>query len=214
MHDIEVLVHDAQPEHISLYSLTIEEGTKLAEMVDLKSFEPLEETHQAEILEACWSILSALGYDHYEVSNFSKAGVNCQHNLRYWALQPYLGLGPSAVGTVATLKGLVRWTGAASIHDYTSTPVFNTYSMEKLSSDEEIIEYLLVSLRTKQGIDKSIFTQRFNRSFDSMFGRCIKKIRHSNPTWVLDDLVSFSLTEQGWMVMDGIVLDMVYDAGL
>ncbi|PKL13191.1 MAG: coproporphyrinogen III oxidase [Spirochaetae bacterium HGW-Spirochaetae-8] len=214
MRDIEVLVQEAQPEHISLYSLTIEEGSKLAEMVGFKTFNPLGETQQAEILETCWNVLAALGYEHYEVSNFSKSGADCQHNLRYWNLQPYVGLGPSAVGTVVTPHGLVRWTGKSSIHDYISTPAFSSYSMEKLSSDEEITEYLLVSLRTKQGIDKSSFAQRFNRSFDEMFGRCIKKIQRSNPIWILDNPVSFSLTEQGWMVMDAIVLDMVLDAGL
>jgi len=212
--DIERLVETSQPEHISLYNLTIEEGTRLAEMVGLRTFMPLDEDQQADNLEACWKTLATLGYEHYEVSNFARDGAVCMHNLRYWALQQYVGLGPSAVGTLRTPGGLARWTGKPSIHDYTDNPPYQDYSLERLSESEEITEYLLVALRTMKGIDKASFTQRFGRVFDGLFRQPIQKIKNMNPALLQDSPRFFALTEQGWMVMDGIVLDLVIGSGL
>jgi oxygen-independent coproporphyrinogen-3 oxidase len=212
--DIERLTEISKPEHISLYNLTIEEGTNLAKMVGLRTFQPLSEDQQADNLEACWKTLAALGYEHYEVSNFARNGAVCLHNLRYWALQQYVGIGPSAVGTLRTPGGLARWTGVSSIHDYIDNPPFHNYTLERISEAEEITEYLLVALRTKMGIDKAGFAQRFDRIFDGLFRPAIQKIQKSNPALLQDSPDSFTLTEQGWMVMDAIVLDLVIGSGL
>ncbi|MCX7885841.1 MAG: radical SAM family heme chaperone HemW [Verrucomicrobiae bacterium] len=88
------------PEHISAYSLTLEEGTKFWGRVEL------DEELQWAMYEQLIETLTAAGYHHYEISNFAKPGHECQHNLAYWRGEDYLGLGPSAVSTV----GLRRWT--------------------------------------------------------------------------------------------------------
>lgn len=88
------------PEHISAYSLTLEEGTKFCGQVQL------DDDLQWAMYERLIETLTAAGYHHYEISNFAKPGYECQHNLAYWQGKDYLGLGPSAVSTV----GLRRWT--------------------------------------------------------------------------------------------------------
>jgi oxygen-independent coproporphyrinogen-3 oxidase len=89
-----------QPEHISAYSLTIEEQTEFWGRVTPDA--DLQWTMYEQLIET----LTAAGYRHYEISNFAKPGHECLHNLAYWQGKDYLGLGPSAVSTV----GLRRWT--------------------------------------------------------------------------------------------------------
>jgi len=89
-----------QPEHLSAYSLTIEEDTEFWGRVELDG------DLQWAMYEQLIATLTAAGYHHYEISNFAKPGRECLHNLAYWQGKDYLGLGPSAVSTV----GLRRWT--------------------------------------------------------------------------------------------------------
>jgi len=88
-----------QPEHISAYSLTREDGTAFADLA------PNDELER-ELFEITMKTLTGAGYRHYEISNFARPGCECRHNIAYWEGADYLGLGPSAVSTI----GLRRWT--------------------------------------------------------------------------------------------------------
>ena len=81
------------PSHISLYSLTIEENTPIAEKINSKDIDD-------EVWIKASEYLKSSGFDHYEISNFSLPGKQCLHNLNYWNMNPYIGCGPAAVSTV------------------------------------------------------------------------------------------------------------------
>ncbi len=212
--DINALVRLANPEHISLYSLTFEEGTVLADKVRSHTIHPLDDEEQAHLLDCCWKRLGELGYEQYEVSNFAKEKAYCHHNLRYWGLQEYIGVGPSAVGTLFAHSGLNRWKGRDDVMMYSKSPDFSCYEYESISKEEELTEYLLVTLRTKWGIDKQIFHNRFKRSFDKIFGETVVKLQKDFAGCISNDSSHFSLTPNGWMLLDTIILKMATECHL
>jgi oxygen-independent coproporphyrinogen-3 oxidase len=85
-----------EPAHVSCYALTIEEGTKLAQDIERKLVPAPDESLQVEMDAAAERILTAAGFERYEISNYARPGTACRHNLLYWTGQDYLGLGPSA----------------------------------------------------------------------------------------------------------------------
>ena len=102
------------PEHISAYTLTLEKGTDLFKLVKNKKIKmPDDELSSAWFLKT-YNILNQAGYASYEISNFSKPGFMCQHNLHYWKIHPYLAFGPSAHG----FNGKVRWNNSRSLDQY------------------------------------------------------------------------------------------------
>ncbi len=114
---------DARVTHISLYSLTVEKGTEYAKQLKKKKAMPPNEELQLEILQILPDFLAAKGYRQYEVSNYCKEGEESRHNLKYWAMEKYLALGPGAHGF--TDKG--RYFNHRSIEKYTSGEFGLTY---------------------------------------------------------------------------------------
>lgn len=94
----------ARLEHLSLYSLTVEEDTPLARRVETGELSTPDESRQAEILLQLPAVLERHGYHRYEISNYALPGRACRHNLRYWLYEPYMGLGPSAHGFTGTQR--------------------------------------------------------------------------------------------------------------
>lgn len=98
--DLDLFLKAGLP-HLSLYSLTLEKGTKYSrDVTDHKKLEP-EENLQSEILTQLPNLLKEQGYLWYEVSNYAKPGFESLHNLKYWTYEPYLGIGPGAHGMIA-----------------------------------------------------------------------------------------------------------------
>ncbi len=203
--DIRKLVGLADPQHISLYCLTIEDTTPLAARAS-----SIDEGMQEQMLRSCWKTLGELGYSQYEVSNFCRFGGECLHNSVYWDLGQYIGLGPTAAGTAFDGPSICRWECQQDAHAYCSTSLFEGYVYEHLESAQELEEYLLVALRTTRGIDKAKFLKRFGRSFDSLLHAGGDK--HLNPGDAVDTKDNFHLTQDGLMVMDTILLDLAMAA--
>ena len=139
------------PDHVSTYSLTIEEGTRLEKQVASGRVRPLPEDEEAEQFSLGMQALSQAGYEQYEVSNFAKPGHRCRHNTAYWYRGEYLGIGMSAH---SHLKGVRSW-NCANLHEYMS-------AVEERGSAEagqEVIdpftenrERLFLGLRTRDGV--------------------------------------------------------------
>ena len=201
--DIDDLVSLAHPGHISVYCLTIEEGTELARKVDSHLVSLLTEDNQETMLSACWLHLKELGYRHYEISNFAKNDKRCLHNLRYWDLASYLGLGSSAASTLVEETHAKSLTQEQDLATFSREKPFSGYVTENLTKVEYLEEYLLMALRTDQGIDKTLFLARFGNDFDKLFQKTLKTFE---PAWYQDTLHTFSLSEQGMMFLDDIVL--------
>lgn len=193
--DIDRLV-SYSPDHISLYSLTFEEGTKL-----IQEHRPKSEEEEAYMLTHLWDHLERIGYEHYEVSAFAKDGSYCKHNLVYWNLGQYIGLGPSAESSTG-YSTVVSSREKETLEDYLTHPSFDSI---RLTYEEALEEYLMTVLRTKWGLDKKEFATRFSTDFDSLFS---DRIRQLDSSWYEDDKDTFRLTREGVMVMNRVLVTL------
>ncbi len=193
LRDIEKLA-GFNPGHISFYCLSYEENTPLF----LKA-KDRDEDYEADCLEYGWKMLKELGYEHYEISNFAKGERYSRHNVNYWRMGQYIGLGPAAESSIGSSQFLSNHFD----EDIGSYFADHTFHFEKLSRRESALEYVMTSLRTKWGIDKNELLRRFSISFDDTFS--LKELS-------TDDYVntgsSFALTEQGFMILDYILLSL------
>ena len=131
------------PEHISAYQLTVEEGSALAEMIAGGRYVEASEDLCRSQYETICSVLSGVGYGHYEISNWAKPGMESRHNSAYWRRLPYVGLGPGA----HSLRGAdYRSWNSQSLHSWTS-------SGEHLNAAEIREETLMLGLRTREGVN-------------------------------------------------------------
>ncbi|MGH7664421.1 MAG: radical SAM family heme chaperone HemW [Gemmatimonadaceae bacterium] len=148
--DIELAL-GLEPPHLSLYGLTVEQGTPLARWRERgAAVEAEEDRYASEYLAAC-ALLRDAGYEHYEVSSFARPGARSRHNNSYWSLVPYAGIGPSAHGFDGALR---RW----NIREYTqwaaalasgSDPLAGS---ERLTTPEREAEAVYLALRTAEGL--------------------------------------------------------------
>ena len=187
-------VNSYKPSHISFYCLTYEEGTPLYSLLDER-----DEDYEYDSLQVGWKELRDLGYDHYEVSNFAKGGRYSRHNINYWHLNQYLGLGPGSESSLG-YRDIYSAHVEENLSLYLKDP---SLRYEHLKKDECSLEYIMVSLRTKWGIDKKELLERFSIDFDSTFSGSLKEL---DKNWYSNTMESFSLTEEGWMMLDSITL--------
>ena len=139
------------PEHISCYSLTIEDKTAFGKWAATGKLKPESDEVSANHLELLMRKLAAAGYEHYEISNFSKPGFHSRHNSSYWKDKKYLGVGPSA----HSYNGESRQYTVSNNHSYLKAIAAEHIPFEKeiLSRENKINEYILTSLRTSWGAD-------------------------------------------------------------
>jgi len=169
------LVHG--PEHIACYMLTVEPATPLAEEQRLGRFQPMPEGDVAELFMATSEFLTARGFRHYEISNFARCGADsCEvvrvsrHNSKYWTHAPYLGFGPAAHSFLPPN----RFWNHRDVPHYVNEvraarrPVAGA---EVLTADQEMMEVILLGLRTADGVDLQDFKRRFGADFMSLYGK-------------------------------------------
>ena len=182
------------PNHISFYSLTFEEGTPLVDRCV-----PIEEEKEIEHLVKGWERLKNYGYEHYEISNFSKPGKASKHNKVYWTLGQYIGLGPTAESSIG-YECVVSMRNKENLFDYLADPAFDCI---RLSKDETEEEFLLTSLRIKDGINKNEYRNRFGCDFTERYSSGISMLEEND---YIDTEEVFSLKEEGMMRLDSIIL--------
>jgi oxygen-independent coproporphyrinogen-3 oxidase len=158
------------PEHVSLYSLSVEEGTRYArDLREGKLMLPDDERAVRMYGEAC-SRLEHAGYEQYELSNFARPGFSCRHNLNYWDRGEYLGLGAGAWSFLSQQ----RRQNIADVGEYLrllaeGLPV--TSFEEILDHRQAESEHLFLALRTSKGVDLARFKERFGKvRFDALMG--------------------------------------------
>jgi oxygen-independent coproporphyrinogen III oxidase len=148
------------PEHLSLYSLTIEPSTEFGKRYDEGRLVVPDEDAAADMFEAAMDLTEAAGYLHYEISNYARPGRECAHNLVYWRHEPYLGFGCSAASFV---EG-VRWTNTTDIRQYSEEAVsgcVTRQSEEKLDASASLAEAVMLRLRTSDGVRLDKLGERF-----------------------------------------------------
>lgn len=163
--DIERVIK-INPNHISFYGLTIEEGTPLEDQISKGLVEELDDATSEDIWIKGRDLLKEAGYSNYEVSNFTKDSP-CRHNVNYWELKPYLGVGPSAVSTMIVDGKIVRKTNPSSIKEYLEHPT-SEKGMESINNSDFLTDYIMMGLRLKSGIDKRRFREIFHLDIEGL----------------------------------------------
>lgn len=178
-------------EHISTYSLIIEEHTKLY----LKKFNNCNEETDSKMYFMICDILNSNNYEHYEISNFAKAGFKSKHNLTYWKNENYYGFGLSASGYIKN----TRYTNTGSISKYVEG--FYKYEIEKLNKYDKISYEMILGLRTIEGINLDDFFRKYKIELDEIFD--IKNLVLQK-SLVLDDKRIY-IPYDKWYVMNSIL---------
>lgn len=189
-----------QPDHISVYSLTIEEGTDFARLYPPDSSELPDDDQTAAMLEQADHLLTNAGFEHYELANFAKPGKRSAHNCGYWQRDGYLGLGPSAHSFMQEGWGL-RFhnpadyeTWAAGVRN--SKPLH--LDMAALSRDEARAETIFLGLRQSDGINLDRYEELFGERLEKIFAEQLERLL--NAGLVVLDSVSLKLTARGMLL--------------
>ncbi len=145
--------------HISSYALTVEKGTALGSWVSKGRVKSPDEEQAAAQFELLMDEMAANGFEHYEISNFCKPGFHSRHNSSYWEAKKYLGIGPSAH---SFNKHSRQW-NVANNHQYIDQLDRGVLpaTVEELSMENQLNEYLMISLRTNKGINLTYIRDEF-----------------------------------------------------
>ena len=160
-------VADLKPEHISAYSLIIEEGTPFYERYgDGRHAEELpDEDTERQMYVRTREILEDYGYHRYEISNYAKDGYECRHNLGYWDRREYLGLGAGA----SSLMDHIRWKEPDYIGPSTGQVLEEREDFTRLSRKDEMEEFMFLGLRKINGVSEQDFYKSFKVSMDEVY---------------------------------------------
>ncbi|MCO4600423.1 coproporphyrinogen III oxidase [Streptococcus infantarius subsp. infantarius] len=184
--------------HLSLYSLILEHHTVFMNKMRRGKLQLPKEDLEAEMFEYIISELEANGFEHYEISNFTKPGFESRHNLMYWDNAEYFGVGAGASGY---LKG-VRYRNRGPIQHYLKAVAQGNarLSEEKLTKDEMMEEELFLGLRKKTGVSIARFEEKFGLSFEERYGQIVRELCQQG-LLVLDDKV-VRMTKKGLFLGD------------
>ena len=218
-------VIDYQPEHISVYSLSIEPGTPFANDPEiLESLPP--DMIDRRMYEITKKLLSAHGYDRYEISNYAKSGYECKHNMVYWTGGDYIGFG---IGASSYFQGK-RFNNMTDIFNYidimedTAEKFVSYDNMEKLYNettskirqnvtpiyiDSRMEEFMFLGLRMMCGVSRSEFEERFNKDIYEVYGPVLNNYIGQGFMAAVGDRII--LTDAGIDVSNVILADFILD---
>ena len=163
-------VAELEPEHISAYSLIVEEGTPFA----ARKLNLPDEDTEYNMYEATAQILKEYGFEQYEISNYARKGRKCRHNVGYWTRQDYLGFGLGA----SSLYGKERFANTADMKKYLENRKNPEKIREKepsLTREDEMAEFMFLGLRMTKGISKADFQRCFGCTIESVYGEVLEK---------------------------------------
>ncbi|MDI6779084.1 MAG: radical SAM family heme chaperone HemW [Bacteroidota bacterium] len=189
------------PEHISAYSLIIEEGTPLFKLVKSKQVTVVSEEIETEMMNLTIERLTSRGYNHYEISNYAKPGFESIHNSNYWNHSNYLGFGPSA----HSYWNGKRWWNVRTVFSYYSRikngmmPIANGENLSRLQIANEMI---MLGLRS-QGIDLDRLKSFFNFDGQPNFNKTIGNLINEQLVYISNNVLR--LTAKGLLICDEVV---------
>lgn len=193
--------------HVSVYELTLEEGTPLAAAAEEGRVWLPDDDEIAEYMETATDTLAECGLERYEVSNFARRGFECRHNLGYWTREEYLGLGAGAHSLVKTardgapLAAEIRFASPKDLNAYIggvncveSFDDVPRVEMSVLSPADVRTELVMLGLRTREGVDESLLKDRDLSRVESFLEREGGRVR---------------LTRRGVAVMNSVLAEMI-----
>ncbi len=162
-----------KPEHISAYSLIVEEGTRLYD--NLSDYPQIPDEDEDRLMyQETKRLMSIHGFNRYEISNYAKSGFECRHNIVYWQRGNYVGFGIGAASMVEN----IRWKNIDDIEAYlecSAEPDKIHRDMQKLSENECMEEFMFLGLRMMRGVSKSDFTNVFGKNIYDVYGEVLDK---------------------------------------
>jgi oxygen-independent coproporphyrinogen-3 oxidase len=188
--------------HLSCYALTVEPDTPLDKMIRENKKAPTDAELQANQFMMCMQFLEEAGYNHYEISNFSKPGLESRHNTSYWQGKKYLGLGPSA----HSFNGSSRQWNISNNNIYIREIALGKLPAEKeiLTGDQQLNEYIMISLRTSKGIELN----KMNEAEKHLLLQKSKIYLERDLLNLLDNRLL--LTKKGKLLADGIAAALFF----
>ena len=183
------------PEHVSSYSLTVEEGTPFYKRRD--SLDLPDEDSVSDMYLMMVDKLREQGYEKYEISNFAHKTRESRHNLKYWRRENYLGFGPAA----HSFYGDTRYAHSRDIEAYLRGESI-VESVEKITGDDAVDEYVMLAMRLSSGIDIQDFNSLFGVDFNEKYGKVFKRFA---PEYVHIDEKTCRFTDKGMLVSNYIL---------
>lgn len=165
-------VAELGPEHISAYSLIVEEGTPFSK----RELELPDEDTEYRMYEDVAKVLGEYDYHQYEISNYAKENRECRHNEGYWQRKDYLGLGLGA----ASLIGNERFTNTTDMQEYlenSGVPERIRKDREVLTEKDEMAEFMFLGLRMTEGVSKAEFQEYFGNAVEKIYGEVLEKYK-------------------------------------
>ncbi len=166
------------PEHLSIYGLTVEEGTPFFQRYPCDSPERTGDDLSADMFEMADDLLTAAGYEHYEIANYARPGFRSRHNSGYWRRDGYLGVGAGAHSFLKDGHG-VRFGNEGSLQEYGEALADGRLprcDIQLLSRDEALEEYMFLGLRLADGVSLIEFEQEFGSACRDIYGRIIDEL--------------------------------------
>lgn len=205
LNDLEI-IKNFNLNHISAYNLTIEDSTVFGQWLKQKKIAPIAEDYAAGQYEILVGGLAEQGFEQYEVSNFAKNGNYAVHNSAYWKNRPYLGVGPSA----HSYNLQTRQSNIANNSKYISAVESGMVpcSIEELTTNDRINDYLLCGLRTIWGVDTKKVSQIAGKIPDS-FWDTLNILKKQNLIAYTDDIIK--ITSEGRIFSDKIASDLFFE---
>ncbi|MCL2596454.1 MAG: radical SAM family heme chaperone HemW [Paludibacter sp.] len=193
-------------QHISAYCLTYEEGTPL--YASLRRGE-VSETSEKILNEMYLYLIQSAkkqGFEHYEISNFAKKSFRSQHNSAYWNYGKYLGVGAAA----HSFDGKSRQWNVRSIENYIAAIASNSPFFEKelLTEKDKYNEYIMLALRTAEGVDLEFIMKNFNKKYGNYFLNNIQKFITLKKIHITEKNI-FLLTKEGILISNSIISELM-----
>ena len=189
-------------EHISAYSLMVEEGTALQRMVDAGTCHPIDEEGAAAMYDTLIDRLTAAGYEHYEISNFARPSFRSRHNSNYWNATPYIGLGAAA----HSYDGQSRQWNVSDIDRYIASITSGVVPCERevLDDDTRYNDLITTALRTREGIHLPSLEKKYR---DYLLENARQSLRNGH---LAIDGNYIHLTRSGLFISDSVMSDLIY----
>ncbi|WP_437130231.1 radical SAM family heme chaperone HemW [Peptostreptococcus russellii] len=200
-------VAEIKPEHISAYSLIIEEGTDFFEMYKKGELKDIDEEKYLDMYRYTVEKLKKYGFYQYEISNFCNVGYECKHNIKYWNCDEYFGVGVGASGYINN----ERYTNVKTLNDYskaTDSNVFPIKSKEVLDFKEHFNEKIMLGLRMNSGINLSLIDKINNQELEKCIIKSIENYQKKGYIEKCKDN-TIKLTQSGREISNSIIVDLM-----
>jgi oxygen-independent coproporphyrinogen-3 oxidase len=193
-------------DHVSCYSLKLEEGTRLYEMNESGKVQLPDEDLDRDMYAKAIEVLNSHGYIQYEISNFARKDMECKHNLIYWRNEEYVGVG---AGSHSKLEGKRFWNYKnldryIRLVDQDELPV---EGHEILTRDEDMWESIFLALRLNEGLDLPEFENKYGVDFSSRYGKAVNKLTAQGLIFEEDDRLK--LTDRGRDLSNSVFIEFM-----